>query len=374
MILLPTVSEKLKPHLVLLCIYFLVIISAEDQRSDKLTFAHTASLGCQTFLTARHIYLYKCFSDLTDVHSVSSFDHQSYLTATPKYPISGSKIYSRCLSNKSTPPEMTKGKKKSTLPVTVSQMILEAQRSSYAGMPKKEVTISLGPPPAPNRPSNSNPDNLRLHPLWNHVNSLNNNLHIFLSHEYEISKTKIHKDQIYRILLHFNPKTLHRVTHLRDKLVNAFETELLPHLRPFISPPPPTPIETDLGDFDPLTAPQRVLKEAIQRKKPGLTIPAGVNSHSLHLLYKAYIDPDLVVPEAKEFAHRPRHLDIGGIKSKTIEQLRFSLQCHAPQVFIHLTPFNRTVCVDLYIKFVIEEDVEPGRLIPGFHYTIIPSK
>jgi hypothetical protein len=268
---------------------------------------------------------------------------------------------------------MTKGKKKSTSPTTVSQMIHDAQKSSFAGIPKREVPISLGLPPAPNRPSNSK-DDLQLHPLWNLVKSLNEDLLIFISHEYEQSKPRILKDQIYRIFLHFDPKTKHRGFHLKEKLLNAFETELLPHLRPFISSPPPAPMDTDLEDFDPLTAPQKVLREAIQRKKPGITIPAGVNSHALHLLYKEYVDKDLVVPPAKEFAHRPRHVDVAGLKSKTIEHLRFSIQCHAPQVFIHSTPLNRTVCVDLYIKFVIEDDVAPGRLIEGYHYTIIPPK
>ncbi|EGF97269.1 uncharacterized protein MELLADRAFT_114467 [Melampsora larici-populina 98AG31] len=255
---------------------------------------------------------------------------------------------------------MTKNKKKSTSPTTISQMILDAQKSGFAQF-RSEEPISLSDPPPHARTSRA--DDIRSHPLWSQVQSLNDKLRgAFLAHDYEIQKPKIKKDQIYRILLHFDPNTEHRVTHRKDKLINAFETELLPRLGPFIQAPPPQPMETDV-DFDPLTATQRALREAIHRRKPALTIPEGVNPHGLRLLYKEYVDNDLVVPAAKEFSTKPRGVTAANIKTKTIEQLRFILQSKNPEVFIHLTPLTRSVCVDIYTRFVLEEEVAPGRLI-----------
>lgn len=89
---------------------------------------------------------------------------------------------------------MTKSKKKTTSPTTVTQMMLDAQKSSLAGPMKQEAPISLAAPPAQDHTTKTNKTNIRSHPLWNRVQSLNDDLLVFLSREYEISKTKIKKD------------------------------------------------------------------------------------------------------------------------------------------------------------------------------------
>lgn len=276
---------------------------------------------------------------------------------------------------------MPKAKKKNTnstqttpamSPTTVTELLQAAQRPPADSEP--DISTKLGPAPAVKRPSPSQYTDLHSHLLWHRVQTLSLDLHVFMTHEYHTKNKKIRKDSFYRILVHFNPATKHRVNHLKLSLETAFKTELLPKLQPFIlpaPPAPPSPMETDQDDFDPLSAPRRMLKEILQRRAPAINIPESTTIHGLRLLYKEHIDKDLVLPLDNEFTREPRVIKASSLKVKTLEQLRFALQCHAPHVFIHTTPMTRLVCVDLYILFVLEGEVAPGRLVQGYHYSII---
>ncbi|EGG09632.1 uncharacterized protein MELLADRAFT_95819 [Melampsora larici-populina 98AG31] len=150
-------------------------------------------------------------------------------------------------------------------------------------------------------------------------------------------------------------------------------TDLRPLLEPFLirtSVPPSDTLKPDI-DFDPLSrhTTRAMLCDAIHSRCPGVTIRQDARVDQVLVLYKAHVDPDLVLPFSKEFSCKPKTLAAGKAHKKTIEFLRFSLQCHAPYIFVHSVGLVHPVLVDLYIKFVCEEDVPEGRVISGYHYS-----
>lgn len=228
--------------------------------------------------------------------------------------------------------------------------------------------------PAPPR---TQEQDLRLHPLWHAVQTLPEDLQVFLSQDYTLKKVEIKKMEYYRVLLHFNPATKARFCHLKVDLEHGFEEELLPRLKPFISshPSSPSPMDEEHNhrDFDPMSASttRRMLQNFLKSRVPTVKVPTHTSLSGLRLLYKQHIDTDLPVAREPHFTRTPRILKLSALKGQTIQHLQFALQCHAPEVFIHTMGMTRPVCLALYNKFLLEGIVEPGSLIEGLHYSII---
>ncbi|EGG11034.1 uncharacterized protein MELLADRAFT_92470 [Melampsora larici-populina 98AG31] len=265
-----------------------------------------------------------------------------------------------------------------TSPSTATEILSNMQKKTAApaaftleGAPPSAGRQKTFPSKGPNSPTNDDSS----HPLWHAVQTLPSDLRKFLEHDYMIKKKSIKKIEFYRILLHFNPATTASFTGLKAALVAEFEKDWLPRLKPFISPAPPTPMDTEEDDFDPLasTTTRRMLKEVLQRRAPSVNITSDTKIDGLRRLYKQHIDPDLNLPESSEFTKAPRAVKQHALKGHTIEHLRFALQCKNPEVFIHNAGLNRSVCLALYIKFICEGTVEPGVLIEGFHYSIVTT-
>ncbi|EGF97675.1 uncharacterized protein MELLADRAFT_84538 [Melampsora larici-populina 98AG31] len=213
--------------------------------------------------------------------------------------------------------------------------------------------------------------------IWSLIQTLPEDLHVFLDEDYELQYKKILKAQFYRILVHFNPKTKSRISHLKADLNAAFKKELRPQLSDFLIPRPPPAMETDQDDknldFNPLgrKTTRKMLLDAIKRKAPNAPVPTNARRNGLLLLYKEHVDKDLVIPGQTETIRKPGVLKANAVSGEDSEELRLALQCYAPQVFVHSIPMTHQVLVDCYLQFILAAKLEPGALIAGFHYSII---
>ncbi|EGG12200.1 uncharacterized protein MELLADRAFT_89342 [Melampsora larici-populina 98AG31] len=240
-------------------------------------------------------------------------------------------------------------------------------------------TPGKAPPPGqfPFNPFH-NPSNETSNENWYKIQSMmtNSDMRVFLQHDFESKWESIKCYEYYRIILYFNPATKSRPNHKKSLLYKAFKDEVYPILKPHVLPVPPTPMDTEQKvrkDFNPLS--RRVRKDqlvtAVLDSRPVTTIPKNSDIGSLLYLYREHVDKDLKIPGDSEFVRPPNVVHRDNVKELLMEELRMSLQEHAPHVFIHSTPMSHTVLVNLYIKFVLDEPVEPGMVVRGFHYSLL---
>lgn len=215
-------------------------------------------------------------------------------------------------------------------------------------------------------------------PMWLKVTSLPPTLRTCLVHDFhDINKHQsVKAAELWRILDHFDPQTKARPTHKKSKLRALFNKDVLPHIQPFILPPPPPAMDTDRParpDFNPLgrTVKREQLREAIIDANPDANIPKSARIDSLQILYKAHVDPGLNIPGYSEYITSPRIVPVEQVQELTMEELRLTLQDHSPKVFVHSTAMTKDVLRDLYIKFVIQDPIPEGKLIAGFHYSLL---
>lgn len=250
-------------------------------------------------------------------------------------------------------------------------------------------TLPLGPPPPiPPPPPPSLPKHQPTpvdipslhsvdHTMANLVSGLSSDLRVFLEPDHEKKYEKIQKLSIYRILLHFNPRTTSRYTHTKKVLYAAFKSELLPRLKPFQLPPAPTSMEVDDSaaskDFNPLgrKTTRKMLHDAILQKNKNAEIPSTARLDGLRILYQAHVDPHLVIPGQSKTIRMPRIISDQEVDETDMEDLRLALQSHAPQIFVHTIPMTHRVLRNLYLQFILDEDVPSPILVRGFHYSII---
>lgn len=211
--------------------------------------------------------------------------------------------------------------------------------------------------------------------VWIKLQTLDDDLKIFLLHGVEKSSDGVTCLKIYRILVHFNPKTKARPHHLKDKLWDEFTKDVLPLLKNHMTPPPQASMQTDpssFDDFNPLNrkTTRQQLIDAVRSVNKRISIPATSPRDRLLVLYKAFIDKDLQLGWLTEFIKSPNIVKQERVKDLSMEELRMTLQVHAPHVFIHLGPMNLSVLMNLYIRFVIEEQVSDDLLVKGFHYSL----
>lgn len=211
------------------------------------------------------------------------------------------------------------------------------------------------------------------------IESLPDNLLVFLDHDFEAKRNNIKNLQYYQVLYHFNRKTKGRPSHKKSKLQEAFNDELKEMIKPYIRPPPviTEPMQTDEAntlDFNPLSrkTTRGMLVAEIKKKSPGFTIPDGARIDQLLWLYKHKVDPSLDLPKLTEFSRIPRALSVERLARETTEELRHGIQAYAPQIFIHSIALTHPSLVNLYIHFVIKSELPPDRVpILGFHYAIM---
>lgn len=152
--------------------------------------------------------------------------------------------------------------------------------------------------------------------------------------------------------------------------------DVLPLLKLYQSPAPPQPMQTDhkpRKDFNPLSGKvkRQDLIDIILEADSKVIIPKGATNDGLIYLYKEHVDKDLHIPWQTEYIKSPSVVQHPHVKSLLMEKLRLTLQDHAPHVYVHSIPISHTVLVNLYIKFVLEEEVAPGLLVRGFHYSLL---
>lgn len=265
-------------------------------------------------------------------------------------------------------------KKKS--PTSSSALINNGNQTS-------RIKPTTPPPQSPKNPSfdhleqsTGKPPEAMMNSTYFKVQTLDNDPRQFLNHDYEYNKEVPKCLQYYRILVHFNSETTSRPTHRKDKLIAAFMKDVFPLLRPYRMTAPPAPMQIDqkiLKDFNPTS--RRVKKQdlvdVILEAKPTAIIPKGTKNDALLYLYKEHVDNDLKLPGQTQFIRPPNVVQRAQVHGLLMEELRLTLQDLAPHVFIHLNPMTHTVLVNLYIKFVIDEEVEPGVLVRGFHHSLL---
>lgn len=287
---------------------------------------------------------------------------------------------------------MTKGKGRKNSGPSPKQPLSPTTVSDRTDATVTPGTSAMNPTPGPHLPSEppqSQPSHLSPQQpmtiqkdlstaVWSLVQSLPEDLHVFLDVDYEEDITKILKVQFYRILLHFNPATKSRMSHSKDQLNAAFKKDVRPHLVPFLKPRAPIPMDTDQDnkdqvDFNPMgrKTTRKMLVDAIKRKCPKVPIPSAARRDGLLILYQAHVDKDLVIPGQTETIRKPHYLKRQAVLNADMEDLRLALQCHAPSVFIHSIPMTHQVLVDCYLHFLLDEPLNPGALVRGFHYSII---
>lgn len=211
------------------------------------------------------------------------------------------------------------------------------------------------------------------------VQTLPDDLKVFLNHDFEAKREKIKNLQYYQLLYHSNQKTKGRPSHKKSKLQEVFDDEVKDLLRLYTRSPvvilePMQTEESESPDFNPLSrkTTQGMLSEAIRKKAPGVSIPDTARIDQLLWLYKAKIDPGLELPKATEFSRIPRILPVERLAKETAEELRHGLQAHAPHIFVHSIALTPPCLVNLYTYFVIEGELSPDRVpVLGFHYAVI---
>lgn len=207
---------------------------------------------------------------------------------------------------------------------------------------------------------------------WMKVQTLDDTLKIFL--QPNIGKDDVTSLKLYRILVHFNPKTSSRPGNLKALLWDAYLKEVYPLLKPHLAPEPPAPMESQSStiDFNPLhrKTTQQHLITAVHLIVPKFVIPSASPRDRLLVLYKAFVDRDLHLPWLTDFIEAPNVVGRDRISQLNMEELRMTLQQQAPHVFIHLSSMSLPVLINLYIKFVIEEPVADDVLVKGFHYSL----
>ncbi|EGG02484.1 uncharacterized protein MELLADRAFT_91305 [Melampsora larici-populina 98AG31] len=204
---------------------------------------------------------------------------------------------------------------------------------------------------------------------------LPHDLRVFLERDFDAKVQTIKNLDYYRILAHFNPKTSSRPTHNKAKLLADFLKDVRPHLDHFLidSPKPPPPPKGASVDFDPLhrRTTREMLAGAIMSANPKAVILPGSRIDQLLVLFKKHVDPDLILPANTEFIRKPMVMSIEKARQTPIESLRFALQCHAPQIFVHSIAMTRPHLASLYIKFVAEEADTDDLLVEGYHYSVV---
>ncbi|EGF99331.1 uncharacterized protein MELLADRAFT_94676 [Melampsora larici-populina 98AG31] len=240
-----------------------------------------------------------------------------------------------------------------------------------------------GAPPAGPNPSGfhpMNPEPQKMSPEttnedWLKVQTLNDDLKIFLTPGNEKNTPGITSLKLYRILVHFNPKTKHRPNTLKEILWNAFISDVFPLLKPHMLPSPPAPMESEFlyNDFNPLSkkTTRKQLTDTIHSVVPKFGIPGSSTRDRILIVYKAFVDKDLKLPWLTEFIKPPNVVSKARVGDLSMEELRMTLQERAPHVFIHSGPMSLGVLINLYIKFVIEDPVAEDLLVRGFHYSLL---
>lgn len=211
-------------------------------------------------------------------------------------------------------------------------------------------------------------------PVAAKVQSLSTEARIFLTYDFDSISHKPLKLHYYNIIYLFNPATKSRPGDKKDALKKVFIDEVRPLLKPYLLPPPSTPMETDSADldFDPLSrkTTRPMLVKAILSKSPKTDVSPGATIDDVLILYKRYVDPHLKLPPNDRFTKRPRAVPINRLKSESMEDLLLALRYLAPRVFVRSLAMNKSCLMDLYIKFV--HDKTPDRpLILGYHYTLL---
>ncbi|EGG08503.1 uncharacterized protein MELLADRAFT_84682 [Melampsora larici-populina 98AG31] len=256
-----------------------------------------------------------------------------------------------------------------------------------SGGNKPPNQASSNPPPLPHgqppAPPGTKPDlseQSGTNAVYFKVQSLSDDLRGFLCHDYKEKKQSFKNLDYYRIfIVHFDPGTTARPTNRKDKLIERFEAKVLPLIKTYQFPAPPIPMQTDQPsrkDFNPLArrTKRADLVHAILQAKPKTVIPTSARGDGLLYLYKEHVDPDLVIPGYTKFIKPPNVVRRAEVNTLFMEDLRLTLQDQAPHVFVHSIPMTHPVLVNLYIKFVLEEEVEPGLLVCGFHYSLLREK
>ncbi|EGG02885.1 uncharacterized protein MELLADRAFT_90480 [Melampsora larici-populina 98AG31] len=240
------------------------------------------------------------------------------------------------------------------------------------------------PPPPPPPPGHSSSKPPHEHPAaslnstYFLIQTLPDNLRGFLDHDYENKKESYKCIDYYQILTHFDPATKSRPNHKKAKLIDEFLVKVLPLIKPYQLPVPPLPMQTERTtprDFNPLS--RRVCRQdlanVIWESDSSVVIPKAATSKGLLHLYKEHVDKDLRIPGDTKYISSPKVVKRLEVKSLLMEELRLSLQDHAPHFFIHSIPMTHTVLVNLYIKFVLEESVQPGLLSKVSSSVLNPS-
>lgn len=210
-------------------------------------------------------------------------------------------------------------------------------------------------------------------PIYTKVQSLSKEDQIFLTHDFQKVMNKPTKLQYYNVIRLFNPQTKSKPGDLKEELPNTFMTEVRPLLKPYLFPPPTLSMDTNQQpDFDPLgrKTTRTQLVNAILHKNPNATIPTAANIDDVLILYKNYVDPQLALRVNDRFIKRPRVVSIEQLKKESMEDIVLALRYYSPKVFVRSLAMNKDTLMDLYIRFVRDEEPR-APLIRGFHYTII---
>ncbi|KAH9818306.1 hypothetical protein DFH28DRAFT_1123430 [Melampsora americana] len=255
-----------------------------------------------------------------------------------------------------------------SVPSTIVPKV-EFSGASEGKRPPEPSPFLPPPPPPPNFTHNTSNN------VYFKVQTLDEDLRVILDHDVEAKPDKITNLKMYRILVHFDPKTKSRAHHRKSLLWNAIQSDVLPLVKPYRSPEPAMPMAAERTferDFNPLSrkTTRNQLITAIKASNPNFVIPTGSTIESLLILYKKFVDKDIKIPSLVDYIKPPKLVPAEHVDGLIMEELRMSLQYHAPHVFIHSSTISFTVLSNLYIKFVLEEEVAEDVLIRGFHYSL----
>lgn len=206
------------------------------------------------------------------------------------------------------------------------------------------------------------------------IQTLDDDLKVFLQPDITKSSKGITSLKLYRILVHFNPNTPSRPSNLKDLLWSKYVTDVAPLLKPHLLPEPAASMETESSshDFDPLSrkTTRKQLTDAVHSVNRQFFIPSNSPRDRLLVLYKKFVDKDLSLPWLTNFIKSPKVVKPERVHTLSMEDLRMTLQEQAPHVFIHLAPMSMSVLINIYIKFVCDEPVGDDVLVKGFHYSL----
>lgn len=222
---------------------------------------------------------------------------------------------------------------------------------------------------------------LESHPAWKQFQAIPSHLTIFMNPDLDPRKTTCPK--LREILRHFS--IAFKSGALKADLVKAYNDELTPILRLFLSPGKATDeIEIDTPrqlvklDLAAKSTTKKKLRAELEQHAPTTHTTTDMDRPELIRLYKKHVLLEKPTEGSSSIITDPRFTTVPEVWThqellgKRRDDIRFALQVHRPNIFIPTKFVTVNTCARIYEKFILTMHVEEDFITEGVHYFVRP--